>query len=131
MEMKQNNLKLSVMSRPFLDFCCVLLVISFASILFSAVSLAIMENQPESSYSNAEAVLEWIGIISSFLFLFCSIPLWLFAIKIYFKTIKNRSLLGNCYYLVILLGFSWAAGLITYILKRKQLKIDEMAVTHI
>jgi nitrate reductase gamma subunit len=55
--------------------------------------------------------------------------LWIRALQVYVRTLSKRSFVLNTIFLLLLLGFSWLAGLIVYLKYRNREKSDDNGPT--
>jgi hypothetical protein len=106
--------------RRLLDFCCVLQLLSILAMLFVVVCLGVIESISADHFRTGERVLEQTGIYATVIFTASMVPLWLFACGRYWRTLEERSILRNSFYLLLLVGFSWLAGLAVYLRNRNR-----------
>lgn len=100
-------------SKKALDVCCVVLIGSLLSIILGLVFLG-LATQPASHPENIEQIFGIVIQLGVLFFSISAIALWLYAMRELWLTRSKRPLLTNIFYFVLVIGFSWIAGLIVY-----------------
>jgi hypothetical protein len=96
-----------------LDVCCVVLISSLLIMVLGLLFLSLAAERAPMS-DNIERIVGTVIQLSVLFFSICAVTLWLYAMRELWLTRSKRSLLLNVFYFVIVIGFSWIAGLIVY-----------------
>jgi hypothetical protein len=67
------------------------------------------------------AIVENAIVISVLIFSVSAFTLWLYAVREFYVTRRNRTLVKNFFYMIILIGFSWIVGFVVYLKTRSKL----------
>lgn len=98
--------------KKLLDACCVVLIGSLLIMVFGLLFLGATERA--SMPDILEPIVGTVIQLCVLFFSFSAIVLWLYAMRELWLTRSNRPLLTNVFYFVLVIGFSWIAGLIVY-----------------
>ena len=109
-------------SRRFLDICSFILIISVLELIFSVLVLSLFTQGNWAATAEVRRpIFEAIGNFSLITFALSGLFLWIFALRQFWITMPERSLLLNGFYFFGLLGLSWVVALVVYYRCRKEL----------
>jgi hypothetical protein len=105
-----------------IDLSAILLLWSIASMIASALLLDAIEHFPvrQDGLTNGQVVLENVGFWSVVVFGVCAAIIWFYGLAWFWRNMPLHSFPRNAALLLLLVGFSWLAGLVIYFRERKR-----------
>lgn len=96
-----------------LDYSCLVLIVAFFLIVISLIALTQIDKFGSSSVFFNLILAKFVKICV-FLFSVSAVLLWIYAIREVWVTASERPLIKSLFYFLLVIGFSWIAGLVVY-----------------
>ena len=105
-----------------IELSAIVLLGSIVSMIASACMLDAADHFPAlpGGFIGAKTVLENVAFCSVVVFGVCAAIIWFYGLAWFWRNMPHHSFSKNAALLLLLVGFSWLAGLVIYFRERKR-----------